>query len=252
MKAIVLSAGQGRRLLPFTSQIPKCLMALEGQRTILQLQLEALARSGIERAQVVTGYGADQVDDHLATLRIPGIRVETRYNPFFASSDNLMTCWLARESMDEDFILLNGDTIFEDAVLERLLGSIQDPVTLTIDHKHTYDDDDMKVALDTRGRVVAIGKTLPLEAVGAESIGLIAFVGSGPKLFVEGLERAARRPEALRRWYLSVVHELAEEAEVVGTASIRGLWWREIDGSDDLCRARREWTERTALRETGS
>ena len=255
MKAIVLSAGQGRRLMPFTSELPKCLLTLDGQRTVLQVQLEALARCGIRRAQVVTGYGAELVENLLTEIRIPGILVETQFNPFFASSDNLMTCWLARMAMDEDFILLNGDTIFEDAVLQRLLGGIQEPVTLTVDHKHSYDDDDMKVALDARGRVLAIGKTLPIEAVGAESIGLLAFVGSGPKLFVEGLERAVRRPEAMRRWYLSVVHELAEEDDVVGTASIRGLWWQEIDGSEDLCRARQEWTARTApsrRRATGS
>lgn len=246
MKAIVLSAGQGRRLLPLTSELPKCLLALEGQRTLLQLQLETLARCGIEHAVVVTGYGADLVEDHLAGLGMPGIRVETIYNPFFTSSDNLISCWLSRVAMNDDFLLLNGDTVFEDAVLLQLLDSVRDPLTVTVDHKRHYDDDDMKVALDAAGRVLAIGKHLPLAAVGAEAIGLIALVGSGPKLFIDGLERAVRRPDAMRRWYLSVVHELAEEDGVVGTASIRGLWWREIDGSDDLARAREEWLGRAS------
>ena len=142
--------------------------------------------------------------------------------------------------MDDDFLLLNGDTLFEDARAAcacsiRCATRSPSPSTTS----GSYDDDDMKVALDGAGRVLAIGKDLPAEAVGAEAIGLIAFAGSGPKLFVEGLERAVRRPDAVRRWYLSVVHELAEEHGVVGTASIRGLWWREIDGSDDLARARR-------------
>ena len=249
MKAIVLSAGQGRRLLPLTSELPKCLLALDSQRSLLQLQLEALARCGIPRAVVVTGYGADLVEAHLAGLRTPPrIHVETIYNPFFGSSDNLISCWLSRVAMDDDFLLLNGDTVFEDAVLLRLLDSVRDPLTVTVDHKRDYDDDDMKVALDAAGRVLAIGKTLPAEAVGGEAIGLIAFAGSGPKLFVEGLERAVRRPGAARRWYLSVVHELAEEDGVVGTASIRGLWWREIDGSEDLSRAREEWVGRISSR----
>jgi choline kinase len=246
MKAIVLSAGQGRRLLPLTSQLPKCLLPLDGERTLLQIQLEALARCGVGRVQVVTGYGADQVESHLAELRIPGVQVETLFNPFFASSDNLISCWLARPAMEDDFVLLNGDTLFEDGVLRRLLGSAHDPITVTVDHKRHYDDDDMKVALDSRGRVLAIGKTLPPEAVGAESIGMLAFTGSGPKLFAEALERAVRCPDAMRRWYLSVVHELAEEDDVVGTASIRGLWWREVDGNEDLSRAREEWCSRVA------
>jgi choline kinase len=82
---------------------------------------------------------------------------------------------------------------------------------------------------------------------------MLAFLGSGPKLFVEGLERAVRREDAMRRWYLSVVHELAEDEAVVGTASIRGLWWREIDGNQDLTRARAEWGSRAAaLGRTGT
>jgi len=121
MKAIVLSAGQGRRLMPFTSELPKCLLTLDGQRTVLQVQRKALARCGVRRVLFVTGYGAEMVDNLLTEIRIPGLLVETQFNPFFASSDNLMTCWLARAAMDEDFILLNGDTIFEDAVLKRLL-----------------------------------------------------------------------------------------------------------------------------------
>jgi choline kinase len=248
MKAIVLSAGQGRRLLPLTSDLPKCLLSLDGERSLLQLQLETLSRCGISEAVVVTGYGAERIDAHLAGLRHLGIRVDTVYNPFFGSSDNLISCWLSRAAMADDFLLLNGDTVFEDDVLLRLLDSVRDPLTVTVDHKRFYDDDDMKVALDAAGRVLAIGKHLPAAAVGAEAIGLIALAGSGPKLFVEGLERAVRRPDATRRWYLSVVHELAEEDGIVGTASIRGLWWREIDGNEDLSRAREEWLGRAGTR----
>jgi choline kinase len=246
MKAIVLSAGQGRRLLPLTSELPKCLLTLDRRRTVLQVQLETLARCGFSRALVATGFGAEHIESHLTSLRIPGLHIETVYNPFFAMSDNLMTCWITRAAMNEEFVLLNGDTIFEDEVLHRLLDSAHDPVTVTTDRKHDYDDDDMKVALDGHGRVLAIGKTLAPEVVGAESIGLLGFMGSGPKLFLEGLDRAVRRPGAMRRWYLSVIHELAEDDGVVGTTSIEGLWWREIDASKDLSLAREEWLERGA------
>jgi choline kinase len=95
----------------------------------------------------------------------------------------------------------------------------------------------MKVSLDAGGRLLAIGKTLPLPSVGGESIGLLAFRAAGAKLFVDGLERAVRKPAALRRWYLSVVNELTESTRI-DSCSIRGLWWQEIDSSEDLARAR--------------
>lgn len=240
MKAIVLSAGQGKRLLPLTADKPKCLLPVHGDASVLEVQLRALARCGVERASVVIGFGAEHVDRQLAATPIPGLSVETLFNPFYAHSDNLATCWLARHEMGEDFVLLNGDTIFEDAALRRVLSGPPSPVTVTIDHKIAYDDDDMKVSIDDAGRLLAIGKTLKTEMVNGESIGLLCFRGSGPKLFREALERGIRAPSALRAWYLSVVNELAQET-AVDTASVRGFWWREIDSPADLEDARRSF-----------
>lgn len=237
MKAIVLSAGQGRRLLPLTEDCPKCMLPVTGEQTMLSLQLGALARCGIERATVVVGFGAERVERFLATHPVPGLVVETLFNPFYSTTDNLITCWLARPAMSDDFLLLNGDTLFEDAVLERVLDSPPAPITVTVDHKETYDDDDMKVGLDEKGRLLAIGKDLPIATVGAESIGMIAFRGSGSKIFVDALERAVHEPVALRRWYLSVVNELAQQT-AVETVSVRGLWWCEVDSPEDRNAAR--------------
>ena len=237
MKAIVLSAGQGRRLLPLTQELPKCLLPVDGETLVLTRQLETLARCGIQRAVVVVGFGAEYVERHLASHPVPGLAVETLFNPFFETSDNLATCWLSRAAMQQDFLLLNGDTLFEPAVLDRLLQRAPAPITVTVDHKPLYDDDDMKVSLDDRGRLLAIGKSLPIESVGAESIGLLAFRESGPKLFVDALDAAVREDGALRRWYLSVIDDLARQV-AVETCPIRGLWWQEIDSPEDLERTR--------------
>jgi choline kinase len=244
MKAVVLSAGQGKRLLPLTEENPKCLLPVRGDEPILGWQLAALARAGIDRVVVVIGFGAERVEAWLTANPVPGLAVETLINPFYRSSDNLISCWLARGAMSDDFLLLNGDTIFEDAVLARVL-EVSAPIALAIDHKQTYDDDDMKVSLDSRGRLLAIDKWLARPMVGGESIGLLSFRGSGPKLFTAALEEAVRRPEAMRQWYLSVVHQIAQ-ATAVETASVRGLWWREIDSAADLYDARREFTDPVA------
>jgi choline kinase len=237
MRAIVLSAGQGKRLLPLTAELPKCLLAVDGERSLLEFQLATLARCGITRVSVVSGFGVERVERFLAGTPVPGLVVDLVYNPFYAASDNLATCWVVREAMSEDFLLLNGDTLFEPTVLRRLLGSPVAPVTVTIDHKTSYDDDDMKVSLDDEGRLLAIGKTLKPELVHGESIGLLLFRGAGVRRFRGAVERAMRRPEALRAWYLSVIDGLAAEGGV-DTASIRGMWWREIDSREDLEEAR--------------
>lgn len=233
MKAIILSAGQGRRLLPLTERIPKCILPVRG-RPLIGWQIDTLARCGIADITVVTGYGAGEVETRLAELYGPH-RIRTLYNPFFASTDNLVSCWVARVAMQEDFLLLNGDTLFEAAVLERLLAAPQRPVTLAVDCKDRYDDDDMKVVRDG-DRLVQVGKRLPLERVDAESIGMMTFRGDGPRLFRETIERALRNPQALKQWYLSLIDELAGRG-VVWTQSIQGLGWTEVDCAADLERA---------------
>ncbi len=247
MKAIVLSAGQGRRLLPLTAHEPKCLLELEPGATILELQLASLARCGVERAVVAVGFGAERVERRLASARFPGLRVETAHNPFFATSDNLATCWVLRHAMNEDFLLLNGDTVFADAALRRLLDASPE-VRIAVDRKRRYDDDDMKVATAPDGRLLAIGKALAPERVDAEAIGLLAFQGSGPKRFQEALGRALRAPGALHAWYPSALHDLAQQHRV-DTVSVEGLWWREIDTAADLEEARASLPPRR-LRET--
>ncbi len=245
MKAIVLSAGQGKRLLPLTESAPKCMLPVDGDRSILEIQLQTLAACGIERATVIVGFGAEHVERFLSTTPIAGMAVETIYNPFFSSSDNLATCWLARHLMEQDFILLNGDTLFEEPVLGHLLDGPEGPITVSIDHKSSYDDDDMKVSIDDDGRMLAIGKTLKPETVNGESIGMLHFAGSGPRLFRDALERTIRSPEALRAWYLSVINDLAQE-NAVGTVSVHGLWWREVDAPEDLEDVRRSFPDRGA------
>lgn len=236
-KAIILSAGQARRLLPLTETVPKCLLPIDGERTVLELQLEALAQCGLRQAILMLGFGAEQVEALLATRRIDGLEIQIRYNPFFESSNNLATCWLATPEMNEDFVLLNGDTLFEAEVLNRLLGAPHAPVTLAIDCKAAYDDDDMKVSLHGGRQLAAVSKTLVASETNGESIGLMVFRDTGVGAFRSALNRAIRSKAALQRWYLSVIDSMAQSG-LVETASIEGLWWAEVDTLDDLIHAR--------------
>jgi choline kinase len=241
-KAIILSAGQGRRLLPLTADRPKCLLDLAG-RTLLEWQLDALLSAGVGQVSVVVGFHGEAVESLIAR-RYAGRGVRAIFNPFYEVADNLASCWMARGAMDSDFVLVNGDTVFEPAVLHRVLESPEVPITLTVDHKSAYDDDDMKVELDGT-RVVHVSKTLAHDQVHAESIGLLCFRGTGPALFRDAIDRALRHPTSLRLWYLSVVDALAGEG-VVHACSIKGLRWGEIDFPPDLERAQALFAQQAA------
>lgn len=244
MRAIILSAGQGRRLFPFTENLPKCLLTLHREVSVLEFQLRALATCGIEHATVVVGFGAEDVERHLDAHTPAGIAVETLYNPFFETTDNLVTAWLTRERMRADFLLLNGDTLFEPALLQRVLSAPPAPATVTVDHKREYDEDDMKVSLDPGGMVLAVSKTLKSKETHAEAIGLIRFAEAGGAAMAQGLERAVRDRESHGRYYLSVVSENAASGGEIESVSIDGLWWQEIDCPRDLLVARSALAQR--------
>ncbi|WP_372695961.1 NTP transferase domain-containing protein [Immundisolibacter sp.] len=234
MQAVILSAGQGRRLLPLTADRPKCLIDLHG-KTLLQWQLDALLAAGVGPITVVTGYAAAAVEA-LLERHYDSRVVRAQFNPFFQVADNLGSCWIARDAFEGDVLLLNGDTVFETPVVERLLAAPPAPIRLTVDSKAGYDDDDMKVVLDGE-RLLRIGKHLPVDAVDAESIGLLRFDAAGARRFRQAVELALREPDGLRWWYLSVIDRLADEG-VVQTCSIRGLRWGEVDFPRDLEPAR--------------
>lgn len=230
VKAIILSAGQGKRLSPLTDTRPKCLVELSG-RSVLEWQIRHLHRAGVTEVVVVTGFAADLVEAELAKLRLPGLTLRTLFNPFYSVSDNLASVWMARAEMQGSFLLLNGDTLFEPAIAERLLSAPPAPITVTIDRKAGYDADDMKVRTDGDA-LREIGKTIT--EYDAESIGFLRFEPEGGALFTDIVERALRTPEGLRRWYLSAIDQIARAHDAVAVRSIEGLDWAEMDFPEDL------------------
>jgi len=238
VKALIIGAGQGKRLLPLTETTPKALINIGG-KSLFEWQLDALAECGVSEVVFVAGFNIEAVRQEAdRLLRKHGhINLRVIHNPFHAIADNLATCWTARAEMEGDFLLLNSDTLFSTPVLRKLLASDRVDVTLAIDHKDRYDSDDMKVELDGT-RLVDIGKTLEDGRVSGESIGMLLFRGDGPGHFVAALDSAMENEAALKHWYLSVIAAMAG-AMTVETADIHGLEWCEIDYPHDVGIARK-------------
>lgn len=236
MHAIILSAGRGSRLLPLTTDLPKCLLPV-GMTTVLGLQLDTLFKLGVEKATVVTGFNSHLVDEEIAR-RQTGPKVETLFNPFYQVADNLASCWMARGAMRSDFMIINGDTLFSPRVLETILSAPEQNISVTIDQKNQYDGDDMKVTLDGT-RLTAIGKTLTPQQTNGESIGMLRFMGEGTKIFREMLDDLMHQEAGTRNWYLSAINDLAQSGVEVSTTNIKGATWAELDTPEDyeICRS---------------
>ncbi|MCW5601154.1 phosphocholine cytidylyltransferase family protein [Nitrosomonas sp.] len=233
-KAIILSAGQGRRLLPLTENTPKCLLPVFGT-PVIAWQIDALLQAGIEEVIVIAGFQVAKVESLLTERYARYPRIRTLFNPFYEVADNLASCWIARYEMTEDFLLLNGDTLFDAGLLSRVFATEKVPITLCVDFKKAYDEDDMKVQLDAEGWVQHVSKVLTAEQTDAESIGLIYFREQGVSLFRHAVEQALRDPAKLKSWYLTIIDMLAQQ-RVVNSCSVQGYNWCEIDFIDDLRR----------------
>ena len=239
MKAIILSAGQGSRLGHLVDLRPKCLIEFNG-RTLLDRQLDTLEANGVHEAVVVTGFHDDRIEEDLAK-RSGGPNVRTIFNPFYKVADNTGSLFMAREELAGDCLVWNGDTLVSRELMAKVVGNRQAGICVTIDRKHSYDEDDMKVVAAEDGRLRAIGKRIS-EGVNAESIGLLAFRSGGAERFREAIERAMRTPEGTTIWYLRVIHHLAQSHEV-WTLDINGEEWGEVDFPADV-EAARELTAR--------
>jgi choline kinase len=236
VKVIILGAGQGKRLLPLTEDIPKALLDIGGRR-LVERQIDAFVACGIEEFVVITGYADDAMQAALKGMQKElGVEIRTVFNPFYAVADNLASCWMARHEMVGDFIQVNGDNLFKADLVSHFLSAPKHEVTVAINRKSAYDADDMKVMMDG-DRVTEIGKTLPLEAVDAEAIGFYMFRGDGGPQFQSVLERMMCEPSGLKHWYPTAVGVLAKGI-TVHSWPFDEFDWCEVDFPADLQLAR--------------
>jgi len=235
MIAILLAAGQGSRLLPLTLSAPKCLVPVGG-RAIVDHQLDACAAAGIERAVIVGGYLPMLIAEHLASRR-GGPACALVFNPFWAAASSIGSVWAAREHLRGGFLLMNGDTLFDPAVVAHAAGDRQRGVRLVVDRLGEPEEDDMLVEV-AGDRVRAVGKGLAAERATHRSLGLVASAGGGA--YADALRAVIGAEEGIHAFHHAVIDRLAG-VDACGAIELpAGAVWQEIDRPDDIAKWRSE------------
>ena len=232
MRAIILAAGQGTRLLPFTRNHPKCLVPVGG-KAILDHQLDALASCGISDVVVVGGYRIDRLEQHLAALPLAR-RPALLCNPFWPVANSISSVWTARAQLDQPFCLLNGDTIFAPALIGAALARAGEGLSLLVEPTDDFQLDDMLVAVDG-GRVRAVGKALTESEARHRSLGFILATGDGVGRYAAALEEVICAEGGHARFHHAVIDRLAWDGAVAALES-GGPGWMEIDRPEDIAR----------------
>jgi len=229
MKAVILAAGKGSRLRGVAGDKPKCL-ANVGDLTLIERQILALRRCGIDEIVAVVGFGANQVRN------VCGDEIEYVENPIFFRTSSLYSLWLARDWFSEGFIVLNSDVLFHPQLLADLITARHEDALLISykDDSNPLGDEEMKV-IARAGKVVDMSKTIsPLDADG-ENVGILKFGQTGAALLARQLGILIAKG-AYRAWAPRAFREFARSRSlnVIGT---RGLPWIEIDFPEDYHRA---------------
>lgn len=117
--ALLLAAGTGSRLRPLTLDAPKCLTEVSGE-PILGRLVDNLRLQGIKRLVVVTGY-LDHCIREFLKENAADMQLDYVFNPVYQTTNNIYSLWLARKTIEEPFVLLESDLVFEASMLEPIL-----------------------------------------------------------------------------------------------------------------------------------
>ncbi len=255
-KAIVIAAGQGRRLMPYTDTMPKCLVPV-GDRPLLGWALDAFRGHGITEIVIIRGYLGHVLEERRAEL---GDDLDIRFvdNPDFEHNNILESLFCAEAELEGPLLITYSDILFTRDVVGQLMATPGD-FALVIDRDfadvyHGRTDHPLEEAevadLDPAGQVRRVGKrALPASEAWGEFIGLARLSAEGTRWLRDAwrtvraeyrgredqpFQRAAR----FRNAYLTdILQYLIDTGHPLTPVGIRGSW-REIDTVQDLSRAR--------------
>jgi choline kinase len=240
MNVILLSAGVGKRLAPYTEIRPKCLMDVQGI-TLLERHLVHCARNGADRITVVVGHLSEMIEAEIARVAptlSPKVEVRTVMNERYRLG-SIVSLQRGLEKVDDDVIFMDTDVLYDPRVLERLFGS-KNESCLLIDATSKESGEEMMVGANG-GRARAIARRVsPLGTfeVSGESVGFFR-VGRDHLRELRGAIEETIREKGENNEYEEALNRLFGSVSV-GFERVDDLAWTEIDFAEDLRHARED------------
>lgn len=237
MKAILLAAGEGSRLRPYTSERPKALVEI-GNISMLDLQLEVLSSAGIREQIIIGGYLSDMLKPKGTKLYL---------NPEYDTTNMVWTLFCAENELSGDLIVSYGDIVYSKQILQELLKSRAD-ISVTIDlnwleywserqENPLNDSETLKLAKD--GSILEIGKKpKSLAEIEGQYMGLMKFSDEGinivKNVFEECLGTGFIQGKPVRNAYMTdLLQEIIDRGYPVQSIPIKDSWV-EVDTVEDL------------------
>ncbi|MCD6512912.1 MAG: phosphocholine cytidylyltransferase family protein [Thermoplasmata archaeon] len=228
MLAVILAAGRGSRLAEITEKIPKCLVEIAG-KSIIERQMESLEKHDLDEIYVVAGYKAEMVKE------VVGDKANVILNKDYHITDNIYSLYLSKENVyGKDFILMNGDVIFDGAILKKM---VENGNMIAVSRK--YDEEALKVRIDNRRVMEILPKETEEEESDASISGIFKFSSQASKLLFDEIEKDINSG-VKNKWFEHALNRILDR-EKFEPVYVDGYRCIEIDTMEDLKKAGEMW-----------
>ena len=225
MQAVILAAGLGTRLSSRTGGLPKSFSVLNGEK-LIDRNIRMLNERGVEDVHVVTGYKSEIFIKEINNVS------QFHVNPLYFCTNVLASFAVAMHVLNDDFIFLHADTVFEEEILNRLIKSDGD-VVLPIDYKEVGEEE-MKVIVSSDQCVTALSKCLRPEVAHGEFIGLARIRKSVLPELKKSVTDILKYRNFQNSFFEESLNFLRDNGFKLTALDVTGCAWSEIDFPEDL------------------
>lgn len=226
MKALILNSGVGSRMGVLTSEHPKCMTDINSRETILSRQLQMIADAGITEVVITTGYYDSVLVTYCNGLDLP-LHYTFVKNERFAETNYIYSIYCAAKYLDDDILLMHGDLVFENEVLDRVLAS--ETSCMTVSSTLPLPEKDFKARV-VDNKVMAVGIDIFNDAVEAQA--LYKIYRKDWELWLNKIIEFCRAGNT--KVYAENALNALEGAANIMAIDIQNLLCAEIDNPEDL------------------
>ncbi len=232
--ALLLAAGKGSRLYPLTHDTPKCLTMVH-EASILERLVINLKKQGFKRLVVVTGYQEKCIREYLGT-RAGGMTIDYIFSPLYETTNNIYSLWMAREIINEPFLLIESDLVFDVS----LLDDMRCPGRIAVARMQPWmNGSTVTVNQSQHVKKFQYGITGTFDDIRYKTVNIYSFSLSSWHSITERLDQYISAGR-VNNYYETVFAEMVADGSLsLKIVSFDGKPWYEIDTVEDLAEAKK-------------
>ena len=230
--ALLLAAGIGSRLYPLTRNEPKCLTIVNAM-SILERLISSLNQHGFKRLVVITGHLENHIRDFLGN-QAGDIKIDYIFSPLYKTTNNIYSLWMAREIINEPFLLLESDLVFDESLLDDMLY----PDRIAVAKMQPWMDGTF-VTINQSQQVKAFwaGNAYSFGAIKYKTVNIYSISLNSWHCIVKKLDQQISEGR-VNDYYETVFAEMIADGSLFfKIVSFDGKPWYEIDTIEDLAEA---------------